>query len=290
MIRVDLVVHLAVDEQQLAREPVREVQVGGAGPGLGVVRAVVGLHEALVEVGGVVRAGEGDAGLEHLGELQYRPHCRVAAAGVAEDARPVQVHPRPGLGQLSQCRDVVGQVAGVGQPAVGSVVEGLVAPGGAPTVECDHDEAQCGEGFGVHAHAARVEGRQDPVDLRAGVDVVHHGIALGGVEAARVVQHAVDVGDAVSSLDAEALGRGPAGRGELRRVGALQLDQDPSGPVADAGHRRGVDGGRGVEEVLLAVRQGDDVVRLVVGEPGEAGAVQADPTHRAPVRILLDQA
>src|SRR6185312_16405323 len=37
VVRVDLVVHFAVDEQQLARQPVRDVHVGGTGPGLGVV-------------------------------------------------------------------------------------------------------------------------------------------------------------------------------------------------------------------------------------------------------------
>ena len=42
VVRVDLVVHLAVDEQQLARQPVRDVHVGGTGPGLGIARAVVG--------------------------------------------------------------------------------------------------------------------------------------------------------------------------------------------------------------------------------------------------------
>jgi hypothetical protein len=39
----------------------------------------------------------------------------------------------------------------------------------------------------------------------------------------------------------------------------------------------------------LVVRHGDDVVQLVVGDLGEAGAVQTDPAHRAPVRILVDQ-
>ena len=115
VVRVDLVVHLAVDEQQLARQPVREVHVGGTGPGLGIVRAVVGLHEAQVEVAGVVRAGKGDADLVQLGEVQHRPRCGEPATGVAEHAHPVQVHPRPGPGQLSQRRDMVGQAARVGQ-------------------------------------------------------------------------------------------------------------------------------------------------------------------------------
>jgi hypothetical protein len=55
VVRVDLVVHAAVDEQQLARQPVRDLHVGGAGPGLGVVRAVVGLHEPSAAMGSASR-------------------------------------------------------------------------------------------------------------------------------------------------------------------------------------------------------------------------------------------
>src|SRR5688500_9444137 len=77
--------------------------------------------------------------------------------------------------------------------------------------------------------------------------------------------------------------------GELGDVGALELDQHPPGPVANRRRWRGVHSGRGVDEVLHGVRHGDDVVQLVVGDPGEAGAVQTDPAHRAPVRILFDQ-
>src|SRR5215207_1919067 len=73
-----------------ARQPVRDIHVGGTGPGLGVVRAVVGLYEAQVEVAGVVRAGEGDADLVHLGEVQHRPRCGEPASRVAERAHPVQ--------------------------------------------------------------------------------------------------------------------------------------------------------------------------------------------------------
>ena len=168
-------------------------------------------------------------------------------------------------------------------------MEGLAPARGAAPVQRDHHEAQCREGFRVEAHPAGVEARGDPVDLRAGVDVVHHRVALGGVEPPRPVQHPVDVRHPVGRLDAEPFRRRPAGGGELADVGALQLDQHPPGPVADRRHRRGVDGGRGVDEVLLVVRQGDDVVQVVVGDLGEAGAVQADPAHRAPVRILVDQ-
>ena len=201
---------------------------------LGVVRAVVGLHEARVEVAGVVRAGEGDAGLVHLGEVQHRPHGGEPASGVAERAHPVQVHPRPGPGQLPQRRDVVGQAARVGQVAVGGVVEGLAPPGCASPVHRHHHEAQRRDGFRVEAHPAGVEARVDPVDLRAGVEAVHHRVALPGVEPSRPVQHAVDVRHPVGRLDAEPFRRRPAGGGELADVGALQLDQHPPGPVADA--------------------------------------------------------
>ena len=39
VVRMDLVVHLAVDQQEVAGQPVGEVHVGRAGPGLGIVEA-----------------------------------------------------------------------------------------------------------------------------------------------------------------------------------------------------------------------------------------------------------
>lgn len=168
-------------------------------------------------------------------------------------------------------------------------MEGLAASGGAPSVHGHHDESERCERFGVQARAAGVEGRGDAVDLRAGVEGVDDRVALGGVESARPVQHVVDVALAVGGLDAEPLRCGPAGVGELADVGALQLDEDPAGPVADAGHRRGVDGGRGVDEVVLAGERGDGVVLGVRRDPREVRAVQGGAAHRAPVRVLVDQ-
>jgi hypothetical protein len=168
-------------------------------------------------------------------------------------------------------------------------VEGLAPPWGASPIHRHHYEAQRRDGFRVESHPAGVETRGDPVDVRAGVDAVHHRIALGGVEPPRPVQHPVDVRHPVGRLDAEPFRRCPAGGCEFGDVGALQLDQHPPGPLTDAGHWRGVDNGRGVDEVVLVVRHGDDVVQLVVCDLGEAGAVQTDPAHRAPVRIGFDQ-
>ena len=184
---------------------------------------------------------------------------------------------------------MVGQAAGVGEVAVGGVVEGLAPPGGASSIHRDDHESERGDGFRVEAHSAGVEARSDPGDVRAGVDAVDHWVALRGVEPPWPVQHPVNVRHPVGRFDAESFRRRPAGGDELADVGAFQLGQHPSGPVTGAGHWRGVDGGRGVDEVLLVVRHGDDVVQLVVCDLGEAGAVQTDPAHRAPVRILFDQ-
>ena len=184
---------------------------------------------------------------------------------------------------------MVGQAARVGQVAVRGVVEGLAPPWGASPIHRHHHETQRRDGFRVQAHPAGVEARGAPVDLRAGVDAVHHRVAEGGVEPPRPVQHTVDVCHPVGRRDAEPFRRRPAGGGELRDIGALQLDQHPPGPVANRGHWRGVHSGRGVDEVLRGVRHGDDVVQLVVGDLGEAGAVQTDPAHRPPVRVLVNQ-
>jgi hypothetical protein len=61
-------------------------------------------------------------------------------------------------------------------------MEGLAPLWGASPIHRDHHEAQRRDGFRVEAHPAGVEARSDPVDLRAGVDAVHHRVALGGVE------------------------------------------------------------------------------------------------------------
>jgi hypothetical protein len=149
----------------------------------------------------------------------------------------------------------------------------LLRPGGASPIHSEHHEAQRGKGFRVDAHPAGVEGRGDPVNVRTGVEGVHNRISLGAVESSWPVQRPVDVRLAVGGLDAEPFRRCPAGGGELGDVGALQLDQHLPDPIKDAGHRRGVDTRCGVDEVLHVVRNGDDVVQLVVGDLGEAGAV-----------------
>ncbi len=132
-------------------------------------------------------AGEGDSSLVYLGIIEHRPRGGEPAAGVAERADPIQVHPWAGLGELPQRRDMVGQAAGVGQVAVGGVVEGFAPPWGTSPVYGHHHEAQRRDGFCVKAHPSGVEGRGDPVDLRAGVDAVHHRVALGGSEPPRPV-------------------------------------------------------------------------------------------------------
>jgi hypothetical protein len=168
-------------------------------------------------------------------------------------------------------------------------VEGLASPRGAAPIDRDHDETERRNGFRVEAHPAGVETWLDPGDVRAGVDAVHHRVTLPGVEPPWPVQHPVDVRHLVSRLDAEPLRWRPADGGELADVGAFQLDQHPPGPVTDAGQGRGVDSGRGVDEVLHGVRDRDDVVQVVVGDLGESGAIQSDAAHRAPVRVGVHQ-
>jgi hypothetical protein len=64
-------------------------------------------------------------------------------------------------------------------------VEGLAPPWGAAPIHRDHHETQRRDGFRVEAHPAGVEARGDPGDVRAGVDGVHHRVALAGVEPPR---------------------------------------------------------------------------------------------------------
>jgi hypothetical protein len=156
---------------------------------------------------------------------------------------------------------------------------------GASPIHRDDHETQRRDGFRVEAHPTGVEARVDPGDVRARIDAVHHRVALPGFESAWPVQHPIDVRHPIGRFDAEPFRRRPADGGELADVGAFQLDQHPPGPVTDARHWRGVDSGRGVGEVLHGVRHHDDVVQLVVGDLGEAGAIQTDPAHRALVRV-----
>ena len=112
---------------------------------LGVVCAVVGLNGAWVEVAGVVGAEARDADLVHFGEIEHCSYGGEPAAGVAERAEPVQVHPGPGFGGARR-RDMIGQAARVGQAAVGGVVEGLAPPWGASPIHCDHREPSAAMG------------------------------------------------------------------------------------------------------------------------------------------------
>ena len=118
-----------------------------------------------------MRTGEGDADLVQPGEVEHRPHGGEPATGVAEHAHPVQVHPRPGPGELSQRRHVVRQRTCVGQVAVGGVVEGLAPPWGPSPIHRHHHEPQRRDGFGVETHPAGIEALGVRVDLRAGMGV-----------------------------------------------------------------------------------------------------------------------
>lgn len=88
-----VVVHLAVDQKKLADEPVDEAGVRHVRLGVRVQKAVVGLGPGGVVEAVVVVSRLGHADLVHFRELQHRPGRGEAAAGVAEHADPVEVHP-----------------------------------------------------------------------------------------------------------------------------------------------------------------------------------------------------
>ena len=231
---VDVLVHLAVDQEELAGQigrqaPVRLLIVMGVD-----LRAHVALDPARFVETVVVVAGRGDADLVEVGVAQDGVGGGVAAGRVAVDPDPAEVEGGLAVAELADRGDVVGET-GVAEVAVADVVVGARAPRHPQTVDHDDDEAQFGDRLrlpeaGAAALPERIgkggcvgERRRRHVHLRPAVDVVDHRVAPIWIEPGRSDDDAVDVRHAVARLGGESLRRGPTGRQQRRDIGPLDL-------------------------------------------------------------------
>ncbi len=142
--RRHVVVHFADDQQQLALQPVRVVDVRA----LGVLRPDGIAHPLLVPRGlvhaVVVAAAGGD---RHLVELRMEEHGAggiLPAGGGAIDADAGEIHVRILRGGGLHPQNAVGE-SGVLEVVPADVVKRLRAVGGAHAVDLHDDEAQVGQ-------------------------------------------------------------------------------------------------------------------------------------------------
>ena len=106
-------VHVAVDEEQLALEVrgIGQVRLSGiARPVLGGLERAHILLAPIPAIGSeIMVASMRDAHLEELGMGKQPGSCRIAAAGMTENAHPVSVDPGILGGELTRRRDLVRQ-------------------------------------------------------------------------------------------------------------------------------------------------------------------------------------
>ena len=271
--RMDVVVHVSMDQEQLAFE-VR----GGRLVGRGLV--VVGLPHGIANqealepftparvVGPVVVIARGrHRRFVEIGVPEQRAGRGKPAARVPVDPDPVEVELGHPDRQLLDCGEVIGDPV-VAHVAVPGRVEGLGPPGVAEGVDRHDNEPELGHRLDLAGHriaeriAARVKGLDRRADQRPGVDVVEHWILLGRIEPARLPDHAPDVGDAVPRLGREDLARPPAGGYQILDVGPLDLRKDSAVAASNHGHRRLADGRVAVDKELARRHRGDLVVHL----------------------------
>ncbi len=167
-------------------------------------------------------------------------------------------------------------------------MERLAAPGRTPAVHRDDGETQRRQRLRLPL-VRDVERRSRPVDLRARIDVVDHRVAAVRVEPVRAPEQSVDRRPAVGRGHPEPLRRRPAECLEIGGAGRLELDEDLPVAAEDGRAGRGARRRRPVDEVAALGWADGVVVERVVGEPGEAGAVEIDAADLACVRVVVDE-
>ena len=120
------------------------------------------------------------------------------------------IDPRVSGGELLHAGDLIGQRV-VAHVAVIRLVECLRAPRCAHPVDLDDHEAEFGERLRVAARR-RERARADAAGLRTRINVIDDRILLRRIEGRRLVEQAVEIGDAVARLDRDRLRRFPAAR------------------------------------------------------------------------------
>ena len=224
--RVDIVVHVTVDQHQVTLEAggqflvrldavdERSVCLVDLFEDAVVLFAPPAVVDAVVMV-----AGAGNGRFEEVRILQDGRRGHEAAAGVAMNADAVQVDPLVACAQLLDGIFLVFQTI-VAQVSVAVVVIPLGAVGMAAAVaHRNHNHAQLGQAVGAQVEAP---GNVVGLDLGPGIHVVGDGIYLRRVKVEGLVQFAPKVGNAVGRLYLEAFRELVAGGQQSAEVGFFQ--------------------------------------------------------------------
>ena len=153
----------------------------------------------------------------------------------------------------------------------------------APVSDLDHDESRLGK---RHIRATRRERFRDRLGLRAGINILDHRIALTRVEVKRLVQNAIQIGDAVVRFDLKRLRILVAALQEGAHIGRLQISEQCAASIAKRGMRRGVDRAAVIDKVAgIIVHRG-----IVIRRPGihhlQVVTIQPDTIQVREVRVL----
>ena len=292
--RVDIVVHVAVHEQQVALEVlgqglvlVHAVVEGGVALGGNLLEnAVVLFAPPAVVHAVVVVAGAGDGCLEEVGVLENGCRGHEAATAVTVDTHAGDVDERMACSQLLDGIFLVLQAV-VAQVAVAEVVVpfGTVRVAAAVT-HGDDDKADLGQAVLAGETAAPSLGVT--LDLRTRIDVVDDRVGLGGVEVIGLVHITVEVRDAVGRLDLERGRELVAGCEQLGEIGGVQGADLAAVRVEDRRHRGAVHAGIGTHEiagVVAETRHGGVIAGFV--DALHPLAVEAHTIDVAVVGVLL---
>src|ERR1043166_7047890 len=174
--------------------------------------------------------------------------------------------------------------SGVGEILERAVVEGLRTVRRAQSVDLHDDESELGEipHRVVHRERLRYEGA-----LRAGVDVLDHGILLLRVEVARPEDNPPDVGLSVAGFRDEHLRRLPSRLGQCGDIALLELHYHRLiRRLSQLGDRRDVDLRIGIDVVIAVRRPDEGVIALRRREIDQAGSVEVDPVVVEQIRIF----
>ena len=225
--------------------------------------------------------GPGDRHLEELGVAQDGVGGSEPAAGVPVDAHATQIDERIAGGELLDDRDVV-RYAVVDEVAVVAVVERLGAVRRPQVIDLHHHEAHLSQ-CEVLPASLELPGA-DAAYLGPRVDVRDDRVFGVLVQVGRQIEHPVQIGNAVTCLRAEHLGRGKADLLEAGDVRPFQLPHDTAvGGAAQHRDRRLVNARVRVHEVAAARREHDLVIGVLGGEQRQVGAVEPDVVH---VRVV----
>jgi hypothetical protein len=234
-VRMNVVVHLAVDQQEFALETVGNFDIGGSHIGVRVFSWIAEMCLAprqLIKTL-IVIAAERNADLVEIRVGAHRAHCCKAAAGGTENADPIQIHPRPRLGELAKCDDVIFEKPRLIEMTVRDIEKCSVAARCPSSIDRDDGKAQGCKRLRIVETFHLSEARLHSVGLRAWIGMIDDGIFAVRIEIVGMIENAVDVGLAVRRLQAKSLGRSPPGRAQFGNVRALKFKRRFIAPVAE---------------------------------------------------------